>query len=174
MGSQLEKRIVINPELCNGCGICELVCALKKTGEWHPGLSRIKVKRDEKRHLYSPIVCAHCVEPPCMIACLMNVIQKDPETGCTVRNEFACICCHACEISCPFGACLFDYINEVVVNCDLCNGDPVCVKFCPAGALRFESEEDALAKKREHTAGSLVVEGIEKSDCSKVPAGGAE
>jgi len=156
----MNKRLVLDTEKCNGCGICELVCALSKTGQWHPALSRVKVLQDEKRKLFLPVVCAHCVNPPCINACLMNVIKKDPETGLTVRDESLCIGCRACEITCPFNVCLFDYIEEVVVNCDLCNGDPVCVKYCPARALQFMPMAGATAARRDETARNRIIEAV--------------
>ncbi len=34
-----------------------------------------------------------------------------------------------------------------VLKCDLCGGDPICVKVCPTGALRYEPvTQDTYAK----------------------------
>ena len=157
----MDKRLVIDNEKCTGCMICELVCALKNTGQWHPALSRIKVVADRKRELFLPMVCAHCIDPFCVDACLMNVIAKDPRTGLTIRNESACIGCRACEISCPFGSCLYDYTTDTVVNCDLCQGDPICVKYCPFDALRYISQAEAAGQKREQMAAKRVAQVVD-------------
>jgi Fe-S-cluster-containing hydrogenase component 2 len=154
----MNKRLVIDAEKCDGCGICELVCALNKTGQWHPALSRIRVFADQKRELHLPMICVHCIDPLCITACLMNVIKKDQETGLTIRDESLCIGCRACEISCPFSGCIYDYTREIVVNCDLCQGDPICVKYCPTKALQFVSEAESAAQKRDETAEKRVVE----------------
>ncbi|MEN6350107.1 MAG: 4Fe-4S dicluster domain-containing protein [Syntrophomonas sp.] len=155
----MNKRIIINPELCDGCGICELICAEHRTGQWHPALSRIRIKvlkiRGEE-NLNQPVTCTHCEDPFCARACLMNVISKDPVRGLTARRESSCIGCHACEIACPFGACSFDYINEVVVNCDLCHGDPLCVKFCPSKALQFGPVNEAASQRRSEAAARMI------------------
>lgn len=156
----MNKAVVINAELCNGCGICELVCALSTTGQWHPSLSRIKILADGQENLYLPLTCIHCINPPCATACLMNVIKKDPETGLTIRDEASCIGCRACEINCPFGACVYDYIEEIVVNCDLCGGNPACVQHCPTGALNFMEIEEMMGRRREKTAHEQVVKGM--------------
>jgi len=158
----MNKRLLINTWLCDGCGLCELVCAFSHTGLWHPALSRIKVLEDKKNGLFFPTTCAHCVNPPCANACLMNVIVKDPETGLTIRNESSCIGCRACEISCPFNVCLFDYVNEVVVNCDLCKGDPLCVKVCPTGAIEFVSVEETPERKRVAAASDRLLESAQR------------
>lgn len=151
----MKERIIICPELCDGCGICELVCAAQKSGQWHPALARIRVIRDRNRTLNQPATCAHCEDPFCARACLMNVISKDPVSGLTIRQESSCIGCHACEVACPFGASCFDFINEVVVNCDLCNGAPVCVKYCPTGALQFHPVDEAASRRREELASKI-------------------
>jgi len=83
-----------------------------------------------------------------------------PETGLTIRDEASCIGCRACEINCPFGACVYDYIEEIVVNCDLCGGNPACVQHCPTGALNFMEIEEMMGRRREKTAHEQVVKGM--------------
>jgi Fe-S-cluster-containing hydrogenase component 2 len=36
----------------------------------------------------------------------------------------------------------------VARKCDLCGGDPQCVKFCISGALQFVEAEEAFAFRR--------------------------
>ena len=45
-------------------------------------------------------------------------------------NEEKCIGCLACVDACPFGAIQINPDGDVL-KCDLCGGDPVCVKYCP-------------------------------------------
>ena len=48
------------------------------------------------------------------------------------------------------GGIVFVPEKKVVIKCDLCDGDPVCVKFCPTGAIKYEEPVKAtLAKRRE-------------------------
>ena len=42
-----------------------------------------------------------------------------------------------CIIACPFGGPSIDPFDRSTVKCDLCDGDPECVKFCPNEALKF-------------------------------------
>lgn len=74
----------------------------------------------------------------------MNVITKDPETGLTIRKLDGCIACRACQVACPFEASHYDYLAEVVVNCDHCGGSPECVKYCPSGALEYVDLNEVL------------------------------
>jgi Fe-S-cluster-containing hydrogenase component 2 len=39
-----------------------------------------------------------------------------------------------------------DRVKKVAVTCDLCGGDPTCVKFCPTGALLYLSSEEVSIK----------------------------
>ena len=50
--------------------------------------------------------------------------------------------------ACPFGA-----VNMApdgrMIKCDLCDGDPFCVKLCPTGAIEYtKPSRYILAKKR--------------------------
>jgi Fe-S-cluster-containing hydrogenase component 2 len=57
-----------------------------------------------------------------------------------------------CAIACPFGNITIEPVILNVIKCDLCNGDPVCAKFCPSKALEFAThpspEPEPGAKKR--------------------------
>ena len=40
--------------------------------------------------------------------------------------------------ACPFGATFVNTDNGQVLKCDLCDGDPTCVKVCPTEAITCE------------------------------------
>ena len=119
------------PDLCTGCGLCELVCSLKKTGTINPYLARIRVFRSSDDGSSTPIICRHCKTPPCQQACpVPEAMYLDSKTGAVVINDAECIGCLACMDACPFGA-IWVGPNEELLKCDLCEGVPVCVKYCP-------------------------------------------
>jgi anaerobic carbon-monoxide dehydrogenase iron sulfur subunit len=144
----MYRQLLIDADKCTGCGLCQLACAIKKTGQCEPSLARIKVWREDQWGLFVPMTCLQCTDPPCAGACLMNVISKDEDSGLTVRRLEGCIGCRACQAACPFEACNYNYLLDVVVNCDHCGGDPECVKFCPYGALQYAEISEVVDRGR--------------------------
>lgn len=158
----MSRQVIIEAGKCTGCGLCELACAIQKTGRCLPGLARIAIWRDEALGVQAPLTCLQCENPPCAAACLMNVIGKDPASGLTVRRLESCIGCRACQAACPFEGCVYDYEEDVVVNCDHCGGDPQCVKYCPEGALRYSDPDETLELRRNDAAARWIAESGEE------------
>jgi Fe-S-cluster-containing hydrogenase component 2 len=65
-------------------------------------------------------------------------------------DDELCIKCQECLTACPYKAIFFDGIDDKVIKCDLCGGDPKCVRFCETRAIEFlEKDSAALQKKRD-------------------------
>ncbi len=50
-----------------------------------------------------------------------------------------CSLCYSCEDECPIGA--IQIFNEKVLVCNLCSGDPECIKACTEKALVLDPRE---------------------------------
>jgi anaerobic carbon-monoxide dehydrogenase iron sulfur subunit len=72
------------------------------------------------------------------MVCPMHATYRNYSTGAMEVNPYRCIGCMGCVSACPFGATFVDQDNGRVLKCDLCDGDPTCVKVCPTGALTYE------------------------------------
>jgi Fe-S-cluster-containing dehydrogenase component len=134
------KVLQVDIEKCVGCHMCEVACSLRNTGRVQPSRSRIKVIGYEKRgfyHNYIPMVCQQCSTPLCMEACPTNAISRDAETGAMVVDDEACVGCRVCNMVCPIGGVSIDPATDVAYKCDLCGGDPECVKYCYHEALEY-------------------------------------
>jgi carbon-monoxide dehydrogenase iron sulfur subunit len=146
----MAKALYIDYQKCTGCRLCELVCAVMHDGISNPARSRIKVMKWEAEGLYIPMSCQQCEDAPCINVCPVKAISRDEELGRVVVDYDTCIGCRACVVVCPFGAMNYNSIDKTVFKCDLCDGDPQCVRFCEEKAVDFvELEDISIIKKRE-------------------------
>lgn len=140
----LRKVMVVEPILCTGCLQCELVCSINKAGIASSVYSRIRVAKDEEKGIFFPVICHHCEIPMCRKVCPVEAIQRDKVTGAVLINYALCLGCGVCVSACPFGAIQFSPEGGVI-KCDLCAGDPFCVKFCK---MRPEMSSAFMANPR--------------------------
>jgi len=136
----LDKLVAI-PELCSGCSICELVCAIKHFGINNPKKSAIRVLTTYPDPAISkPVVCSQCEEPACAEACPTDALSR--VDGVVQLEEEKCIFCFDCVEACPFEAMYIHRDYGLPIKCDMCAGEPECVAKCPKDALRLVSEKD--------------------------------
>jgi Fe-S-cluster-containing hydrogenase component 2 len=150
------SMVVVDFNKCTGCRTCETVCSSfnhkevvngkELPGLGNPYLSNIQVY-PYNPDVDVPITCLMCDDAPCIEAC---PVEPDPKTGRkaisregalpVLHNDLKrCIGCESCA-----EACRKKRVGAIIPNpqthkpermCNLCNGDPQCVKDCPFGAL---------------------------------------
>lgn len=128
----MSKRIVANARFCTGCRYCEIICSLFHEKKVNPRKARIKIISKLLEGIDEPKVCHQCINPPCLKACPREAIKIDETLKIPIVFEDKCIGCKACVEACPFGEMFFDDERHVALKCDLCGGDPQCIKFCRA------------------------------------------
>jgi carbon-monoxide dehydrogenase iron sulfur subunit len=145
----VKKVILIDPEKCTGCRICEIVCSLTKEGVVNPTKARIQIVKVESASLSIPVVCQQCYDAPCIAVCPVGALSRGGTSEIVNHDRGLCIGCKSCAVVCPFGAIGIDTEAEKVFKCDLCGGQPTCVKFCETQALEFvEASTLSLKQKR--------------------------
>jgi carbon-monoxide dehydrogenase iron sulfur subunit len=96
-----------------------------------------------------PVLCQQCEDPLCATMCPASAISRDDTKRVVVVNKRKCLGCRTCVEVCPFGGPSVDPRTGTAEKCDLCEGDPLCVKVCTQGALTYvAAEEESAHRKR--------------------------
>ena len=155
----MAKMITVNIENCTGCGACELMCSFRHHGEFNPRKARINKTVFHDDQIAIPILCQQCEDPWCVNICPSGALSKGTEasSGATLVSvdEEKCVGCKMCMLACPYGNIVVGS-SGYAEKCDLCDGDPQCVKFCPRGALRFEETDDSIRERKQKLAATLM------------------
>jgi Fe-S-cluster-containing hydrogenase component 2 len=97
-----------------------------------------------------------------MAVCPVGALIHDEILDRITVDYDQCIGCKLCVTVCPFGVMGFDVIEKKVIKCDLCDGDPTCVRFCETKALQYvDAATVKMGKMRE--AAENLSELIKKS-----------
>ena len=150
------KFLFVSSEQCVGCRVCELACSAHHERSFNPAKSRIHVVESGEKGLEVPMVCRQCIKPPCVKACPVEAFYRDEETGAVLINDEVCIGCRQCVDKCPFGGIAVDLNKERMVKCDLCGGDPQCVKYCPTEALQYVKTDRMVMLRRRKGAEKMA------------------
>lgn len=156
--------IVAEPSRCVGCRRCELACSEYNNGVSQPSIARIKVGRNYNlgavtvngffredgtwgNHRIVQDVCHQCPHPvPCQLACPHGAIEVVPPVNARVVNTDKCQGCGICVKACPWAMTSLtgpvDGATTKSTKCFLCNGNPECVRACPARALTYVAWAD--------------------------------
>ena len=135
-------HIIHTSYICTGCRTCELSCVLFHERLINPQLSRNFVNIDyQDAHRTNVLYCQQCDDPKCLKACPTGALHVDETTGARVIDQDVCIGCQSCLNACIFAAggqgqsrIKYNKQTGTCFKCDLCGGDPMCVKRCPLGA----------------------------------------
>jgi len=160
----VRKFVSADPEKCVGCAVCEYICSFEKEKAFNPLKSRIRVVRLHPLINLS-VTCRLCEDPPCVAACPRDALEQSGETGVIIIDEEKCNGCGWCIEACDYGAITLHPESRVVFVCDLCDGEPKCVEWCPEEALDFTTP-DLLAQK----ARRAVVKKLFQEAMKTVPA----
>jgi anaerobic carbon-monoxide dehydrogenase iron sulfur subunit len=117
-------RIKVKKEKCSGCRLCETMCSLFHGGAVNTEKSAIRIEKDDlDTSMNTPFVCRQCKDMTCL-----EGEKAGPEAE---RKKF--IWTGQRSSRCPFQA--LNLFKGKSYHCDLCGGNPQCVKVCTTGAL---------------------------------------
>ncbi len=148
----MEKILNVDYQKCTGCRLCELVCSVAHDGISNPTRSRIKIIKWEEEGLYVPMICQQCENAPCEAVCPVGAITRDENDDYLKVDYNICIGCRSCVTACPFGAMNYNTTDKKVFKCDLCGGQPECVRFCEVNAIEYVAAEGSSDQKKKDAA----------------------
>ncbi|HTX92068.1 MAG TPA: 4Fe-4S dicluster domain-containing protein [Anaerolineales bacterium] len=134
---------------CVVCRNCEYACALRQAGDFNRENSNIRVDFYDDVKICLPMTCLQCDDAWCLEVCPAAAIQRNDATGAVEIHSERCVGCKMCSLACPFGNIHFDNEHQVSRKCDMCQGEPACVKFCISGALQYTTGEISYQNNRE-------------------------
>ena len=150
------KSLIAIPDNCTGCHRCEMWCSMKRKGVINIERSVIHVLRREPS-VDTPLVCLQC--GICSDSCPRNLITRNKKTKAIEIDEEGCKFCGTCMAACPYGMITFDNIDKHAAKCDLCGGDPECVKHCRDKAILYADINKVALYRREAAAKTHMREG---------------
>lgn len=146
----MANMLMIYPNKCTGCRLCELACSFQQESAFRPGASRIHTLTWEREGFSVPLMCQQCDDAPCVSVCPTGAMHLGPPGSNLVElDQDACIGCKLCVVACPFGSVRYDSATMTIAKCDTCAGTPECVAMCPNDAIKFvDDAEQTRARKR--------------------------
>lgn len=136
------RRLEVDAARCTGCNSCVLTCVFVHEGAFSLSGARIRVDADPISAEYTPRVCVQCEGAPCIAACPVEALSRDPATNAIALDEATCTGCRSCMDACPYGGIGFDEESRRPRICDLCGGAPACVDVCRLPqAIRFVPQD---------------------------------
>lgn len=144
--------MVMDQRRCIGCQSCTVACRtwndLPMDIIYNPVVSEGVVGKWPNVHVtYTPLLCMHCDNPPCVGCCPCNASQQD-DNGTVWVDQDKCMGCKVCVNACPYGARDVHEEEGFVRKCTFCRdrvaeGDqPYCVATCHQKARIFGDLDD--------------------------------
>jgi len=119
-------KIKVNKNKCSGCHLCEMVCSLFHFRIINTEKSAIRIHKDDlDTSLNVPILCRHCKKMKCLNGEKVMELHEKKKFIWNKRRAK----------NCPFNA--LSVFGGEVFHCNLCGGNPQCVKVCTPGAIQI-------------------------------------
>ncbi|MBI4318644.1 MAG: 4Fe-4S binding protein [Chloroflexi bacterium] len=130
-------KLIVRQAKCTGCRLCESICAVSHENKVAVALARLQVVKKHVEGSPAVVICRQCKKCAPFEKCPTGAIKRDAD-GVLAFDMAACNLCGECIPLCPFDA--IRQVGDQMLTCDLCNGDPQCVRFCATRALSLVAQ----------------------------------
>jgi Fe-S-cluster-containing dehydrogenase component len=158
--------VYVDLDRCVACRNCQLECSFRQAENTRDDGANIWVQVDLDHRAIFTSTCLQCETAPCLAACPAGGLTRDPATRAVVVDRNACLGCGMCLLACPFGHIHLERAGRVASKCDLCGGDPRCVRVCMAQALHFGDVEELAEARRERSGRRLAVRATHREEAA--------
>ena len=143
MKTKTVKNIRVVVDKCNGCRACETICsafhAQPRYSSNNPDRSRIRIIHEPLKNIYIPVYAGEYTPAECSGRNTYTIDGKDYDE------------CAFCRAACPSRDLFKEPDSGLPLSCDMCQNDPtlekpMCVQWCLAEALVYETREIAVAE----------------------------
>jgi Fe-S-cluster-containing dehydrogenase component len=93
------------------------------------------------------LACRACEDAQCVKACPEKALVQSEKTGVIMVKDKQCKGCDWCVQACPHGGIMIHSDTGKAIACDLCDGEPKCIEFCPEEALDLVCSDDEADKR---------------------------
>jgi len=104
------------------------------------------------------LACRFCEDAKCVTACPEKALSQAENTGIIMVSDKKCKGCDSCVQACEHGGITIHSDTGLAVACDLCNGTPQCIEFCPEEALELVETDEVAEKRMSDTIAKLPEE----------------
>ena len=142
MKTKTVKNIRVVVDKCNGCRACETICsgfhAQPRYSSNNPDRSRIRIIHEPLKNIYIPVYAGEYTPAECSGRNTYTIDGKDYDE------------CAFCRAACPSRDLFKEPDSGLPLSCDMCQNDPtlekpMCVQWCLAEALVYETREIPVA-----------------------------
>lgn len=154
-----DERLFVDLDICasSECKLCDVQCSYF----YHPDNNGIRSVIELATYV---LVCRKCKNAHCINACPVDALEQQEEKNWVlVRHNMRCISCKSCSHACPYGTIYPENVPKLIHNCDFCfdrrgkEGEPLCTKTCPHGALSLKSADGELDENTFLVGDNLIV-----------------
>jgi Fe-S-cluster-containing dehydrogenase component len=134
----VKRLTVVDADRCVGCQLCMFACSRRLGKGGLEGTTIWIHSAGGVRRGFIVVVCRACPNPPCAAVCPTDALTPREGGGVHFKADL-CVNCRNCVAACPFGAVLWNVIDNHPKICVYCG---YCAPYCPFEVIALQEIEE--------------------------------